>query len=82
MLFNDLIAVLKNVKSEKDLTPKVLDELLHHATSATTDFIHMEQPEASRAEAIEVARMTALKHFDMLMVEAIIGEELDPDQPE
>lgn len=74
MLFKDLVTRLKAVKSEKDINSEWADELLNAGIVSAVNLVLRDQPKASAIEAIEVARMTVLKHFDMIMMDAMLDE--------
>ncbi|MDQ3047543.1 MAG: hypothetical protein M3R27_08360 [Bacteroidota bacterium] len=73
-LFQDLILLLKNVKTEKDFSPELVDELLN-AGIAGTVYLSKEEENLLNIEALEVARMTVLKHFDEILLDMHQNED-------
>lgn len=73
-MFKDLITHLKTVKTEHDLTSELTDELFNAGIVSAIHLVLQEQPTSTTSDAIEVARMTMLKHFDILLMDAILNE--------
>ena len=73
-LFNDLITLLKPVKQHEDIDDKIVGELLSAAITSTIEYLR-QNDDCSYIEAVEVARMTALKHFDLILRDAFLDDE-------
>lgn len=64
---------LQKSLSEKEVTPELLDLLMMTYLQATHKLITAQDPEISEEEAIDIARMNALKVFD----QAIANQRLE-----
>lgn len=69
MLFEDLIQQLKKVKTEKDITPQLHDELINAGIVCVMCNIKEELKIKDDLVALELARGVVLKHFDTILLD-------------
>jgi len=73
IIYTDLIKMLGNIKSEKDLSPEIASTLLMAYVDAATKSLMKEQKQMDRTEALLVTRMNFLQIFD----EFIFNDRID-----
>jgi len=76
-MFEHLIKELKKVKSEKDLTPHIVEQLFNESIVAAMETMRNEEPNINPLESISVIRMQFLSVMDDMLIQMTKDGALD-----
>jgi hypothetical protein len=74
LLFHELIEQLKKVKSERDVSPELVEELISASIAGAVLLVQEDKKDTPNMEALEVARMIVLKNFDKIIINTMLDE--------
>lgn len=77
MIFKDLIAQLKKVKTEKDITEDLALELIDAGIFSNMNSLNKEYGDMDPQEAFEMTRSAVLRQLDAVLISMITGDDFE-----